>query len=1288
LTYPSALRRGFDDTWEIKSGWFLNQETGKATQDVKTARGWFNEGESVFYDRSTYRYNPQLGAVRSAKTVVYRTLPEWKALDEYKEDAAKFRKWKEGKSTNEREYEWERLCARWRTIVARNAKKVRSVEVWRKKKHLVVNVNFTYQYTRMNRAGETITRSKEQNLVEADYVPREDMDDDEICRDVIDAWVMRSFGSESPVENIEIGKYHVGFVGDVSVSKLPMAGLSLLYPSLTEVSTNEGQCVVDYLLWEAKKGDSKKVHWTRPFLVETLGETPNTETIIRFAETENVSVYALDMLMKVVDQFSAKKPSMWLFFIVNNGHLYPITNTAQRLQIREVNELRLDEIPLSRWDVERAEYSGYADDESALESVQQAGAVLVLNIDNLDKVCALLMKRTGTIVEKMTWSNCVMTAFENPINKRIVIAGADWEVRKELCETYFDKTHIEDFVFRNQGFPSIARSLLTNLFASIPRSEYSPHYQRILKEYPIRAYRMMDEDVERSGCMSFDINKCFTDIALTMDTPYPVFGAFDYVRAMKAGIRVEDLPAGEYYVAKTFYMGRGTIKVSRGVYPLCVVKYFVKRGYITMSNITYGKKASRSISCDVLRGFVEFVVKEHPQMLKELVNHLVGSFGSLYSRTDRTGITDNYDTMIATSAGVAGRQNKVRIHPVGDLYVVREVEEVMKVSGDLPINRAIVGMSIVKLDMMIDTLNLTDIVGYNTDSVKVRGQDIDESKFGTAIGAYRRETKCSMFGHPMQMLPEHPEWNSISKPVLRLMEGKNEFKKTLLEQGGLVCGMAGCGKTTLLKELLMPKSVVMTFTNAATENLKARGVEAHTFDSFMMGRNVGKHDPSKLAEFDYVLIDEYTMLPVSYMALLVRAQRTYGFKVICFGDWKQCVSIGEYVEFHTNPVFLEMCGNVVVQMKYKEGYARYDSAMYLELLGFDKTSKLSSTWFREVPKTYSHLCLTNPKREALNRDCFARWIAETESEVIDVGGMPVCVGLPVTVYHDTDKSVGFFKTQDWFITSVDKEKVHLSRNGEARWIFRKEFRAMFDYAFAKTTHKAQGITISGKYVIWESDRMSKNTLNTALSRGTCLENVIVAGKPSGRTFKPDGGSGCGLMQMKDLAVKLSTGRIYRVRLGGLTYVGRTIQTLAKRLEEHRVAPTNSRMKALFKTEQGSIELVFEFQYVAEKVFADVEKEYIQREVEECGDILNFQHNRVPLHAIVAKKGQLERVEVIANKKFQVKDDPSKNRFEVCCSAKNVDKEDMKVRFAYARREKEIALKEAEAHSIAMRKKYY
>jgi hypothetical protein len=269
-----------------------------------------------------------------------------------------------------------------------------------------------------------------------------------------------------------------------------------------------------------------------------------------------------------------------------------------------------------------------------------------------------------------------------------------------------------------------------------------------------------------------------------------------------------------------------------------------------MADITHGICASRSIPRDVFRGFVEFVIKEHPKMLKNLVNPLVGLFGSLYARTDRAGITDSYETMLATSVGVAGRHNKVRIHQVEDLWIVREVEEVMKCSGDMPINRAVLAMGLMKLDTMVDTLNLTDIVGYNTDSIKVRGQDTDDATFGSGIGAYRREEKCSMFGLPMRMLPEYPEWKSISKPVVRLEEGRHEFKKTLLEQGGLVLGMAGCGKTTLLKDMLMPKSVVMTFTNAATENLKARGVEAHTFDSFMMGRNVGKHDPSKLEGFD------------------------------------------------------------------------------------------------------------------------------------------------------------------------------------------------------------------------------------------------------------------------------------------------------------------------------------------------------------------------------------------------------------------------------------------------------
>lgn len=1207
---------------------------------------------------------------------------DYKSLEEYSEDWKTYEKWRVGKTTKQRAYELERLKSRWRTIIARNKIAERKIKVHRKKKHLTVSVQIAFDLVKTNRGGRVVY-PQEAEILDADFALKEDMDDNEICDAVIEKWVNETFGSESPVEGIKINAYTVAPQGTITIGNLPMAGITKLYNSFQEVSTHDGQCVIDYLLWEAKKPDSRKLQWTRPYLQARLGAvTPTTNDVIRFAkEEEDVAVYALDMMMKVVLKYTPEKARVCLFFMINNGHLYPVIDRHQRLQIREVDEIRLNEILITRWNVENAVYVT----EDFHYELKKTGDPLVLDTDNLEVICANVMEETGTAVEKMTWdSHRKMTAFEHPLTKRIVISGADWMAKKSLCDEYFEKTRIEDFVFRNQGFPSIARSILTNLFADIPKSEYSSQLKTILEEHPIRPYRMKSGDVD-DECVSIDINKCYTSILLGMDTDYPIFGAFDCERPLKDGILVEDLPAGEYYLHKTIYIGRGTIKVSRGFKPLCFIKYLVGRGHITMKDVTRGIYSSRSIPADVLKGFVEYVIKEHPSLMKELNNHLVGLFGSLYNRKCRTGVSDNHDTVIATAFAIADRKTKVDIHPVGHLYIVRELEETIKNSGDVPINRAILSMAIAKLDQMVDDLNLKDIVGYNTDSVKVRKTNINDAKLRSGIGGYRIEPNCHLSGMPMSLLPEYPEWKPSKKPIEKLEEGKDLFENILVEKGGLVQGMAGCGKTTLLKNLLSKcgKAVVLTFTNAAAENLKARGVESHTMDSFL-GGTAGKLNPSKLKDHEHVLIDEYTMMPVSHMAMLVRAQEAFRIKVICFGDYRQCGSIDEYVEFHTNRIFLNMCGNVIVNLKYKENYARYDAEMYKELLEFDRTGKLGARWMKpELPLTYQNLCYSNKKREAVNKECLDRWVLEHNSELINVGGMNICVGLPVTVYYENDKTVGFFKTQDWIVDAVSKGKVHLSRLHEKRWIETKEFREMFDYAFCKTTHKAQGITIHGEYVIWEAERMNKNVLNTALSRGSCLENVYVAGKIT-KTFYPYCGNSKTLLPMEKLAVKFKIGRIYRMKFAnGLTYIGKTERELSERLEEHKAHPTNSRIKELFKSGMAAgIELLNEFKYVTDKTFGDVEIEYIEKEKEDRGDILNFQHN------VAVVDSARKDVELRTNKKFPVRDEEKFKRFEVTCSAKNVDVGDKRVKFSYAKRDKEAVRLEAEAHSVAMKRKYY
>jgi len=529
----------------------------------------------------------------------------------------------------------------------------------------------------------------------------------------------------------------------------------------------------------------------------------------------------------------------------------------------------------------------------------------------------------------------------------------------------------------------------------------------------------------------------------------------------------------------------------------------------------------------------------------------------------------------------------------------------------------------------------------------------------------------------------------------RVVEDEQGHFKSLLREGSaFVMGMPGCGKSHLLvnmaKELEGPV-LITAYTNAAVENLKVRdvprGAEVSTFSSVTFNRATKRCDYTHLQKYAHVILDEYTLMPPNEMYCLYRAWKAYVFRVWAFGDPRQLPAVSDdWVAYHKNPMFLQMTGNVAVTMSYKPGFSRYDVPLYNALVQFQTSKRVPDHWKPDAvtPLTYKNLTFTIDLRNEINQSCLARWVVARGVVLTSTGRLKVCVGLPVVVDNEKDKEKGMFKTQEWIVVAVDSKKreVTLSRSGERETLDWFQFNSMFEYAFAMTVHKCQGITIYEPYTIWEAGHFhgSFNWLNTAMSRGVALSNVYIKGLVPGKVYNECSRKMSIAVAGKDLAIVMKVGRIYRLTCRGLPYIGRTNQTLAERRAEHIASPTNSRMKELID-DSAAIELLYEFRYCAVAAFADVELEYIEKEKREVGDILNFQHNR---DVVVADK----KATGIRVPKFKIADDVGSKRFEVLCRAKAVDKSDQVARFSYAKHDKSVASEEALEWQRTMLAKYF
>jgi hypothetical protein len=177
-----------------------------------------------------------------------------------------------------------------------------------------------------------------------------------------------------------------------------------------------------------------------------------------------------------------------------------------------------------------------------------------------------------------------------------------------------------------------------------------------------------------------------------------------------------------------------------------------------------------------------------------------------------------------------------------------------------------------------------------------------------------------------------------------------------------------------------------------------------------------------------------------------------------------------------------------------------------------------------VPETFRNLCFTDRKRQELNRECAERWIGQSKEPVVSMCGMRLCVGMPVMVYHETDKSNDLFKTQEWAVSGIDvaNRSVLLEREGRVVSLDWREFRRVFDYAFATTTHKFQGKTIHEDFVIHEVASMPNKVLYTALSRGTALSKAHLKDANFDKVYSPQSRAESLLVKLKDLETRQET----------------------------------------------------------------------------------------------------------------------------------------------------------------------
>ena len=1252
ISLRTARKAGLSSSqYATLPGDYVDSSTGKLLTRKKAVEALANGGDVIISQDE--RWFPLLGKIVERNEKIPLTIPRELSdamSDEDKLSAKRLKASFSRKMLNT----WERIEAwtefagsietKYHDAIVAGRGKYKKGETWT----AVVQVEFFYVKTDSKGKEYTVPPApKPESIVQTVVLEKDVASDMELGEIIVEDYLKGRYNSDSMPE------YRIRSISDIrkgtatKLEEMPMGSVKAVYKGIRVDVRDSGknQCVLDYLLWEASKVDSRKC-WTRSYLSNVLGEQPTTNDIIDFAVKErDISVYALDPLLKVfMKHISAEKTRVSLYFIVNDGHCFPITSPEHRRQITTTSQLTLSEMPDIRKALKTAQFVDTIDVEEIAQRLQGMTGTAIVPLDSLHHLANECMRINNTLIDCLKETQGDVKSFKHPTQDLVVVSGKDFYERKAVMDGIVIRDGIEDFQFANQSWGIIGKMLMDTLFGLIPKSQYSPVFSKIIREYPITPYRGKEQDprigTERT---SLDIRRCYSSILLNKKG-FHWYGlnGWETDTEYDGG----DIRPGEYLIDSVYCCG-DTMKIAGGWFPHNVIQALLDKKIIKTQDIKRQFLAGRMISPDVFVKFLEYVDTTYNDDSKNIVNSMIGILGISANKKVLSGATKDLETALSTVASIVERGNEGNIIPMEDFNIVSETQRTWLNEGYMPIYRQVIGESIVKLIEMYERVVIpgkTIVLGYNTDSIKLEGKfnkKYVKDKRECSWGDYHIEkTGQSVIvnGFSAYEHPDRPEW--IAGGIVNNVSEENAVE-VLSKDGGLILGMGGCGKSYMMAEIWKQvggRKIGTAYSHKACCNLREYSLDMATTTALLWNPKTMREDITKLKDIDWLLIDEVFMIPSDTMRLICLAQKRYGFKVVCAGDPQQTTAISDFkIRYDTHPTFLEMVGWNIVECAYKPGYARYDSLLYNALVSFLRTGRLPvmKEWNGEIP--VRNLCYTNSTRHKINSIVRQAEAKRLGKELVDVG-LLIFQGMPLMCYHDTDFKNSVYKTEEVLVIQIGDSDVILQKEDGSQFSVSHDFLTKaYDYVYATTIHKYQGGKINGAFCIWDSEMMSRNLLYTGISRATRWEDVmIVSSMDKEYAWEEYDTMKCRLVKTDVLERK--KGSVYKITCeDGWTYIGITERSVEERFQEHHEKPSPEMAKHI--TDRATIEILEQFTFADRRILLEREEQLIHEN--NCDTLINKQ--KLPCVPVVRPEVEIAFKK---GKAYKPSYDKSKNRWIV------------------------------------------
>lgn len=902
---------------------------------------------------------------------------------------------------------------------------------------------------------------------------------------------------------------------------------------------DEGISTRDLELWIQKYKYSISIRALEPLTNQVFYDSSRDQGALIEEAGEDFQTVAMDVVKpnKEISRLN-------LVFIVANKHCYPITHPALRKQVFQTNALEMLGASLMETSIvtDTDDFMYVDGEELAVMETLPNVKVIYTNMD-LEAYVQSITERGTYIPDQIAIYNHEIIKLVDPESGIIMVRHDDFHECKRLCEYLIKLYDGEDFIFRGQGFTTIAKNLCNLVVGTLPEqkgthaqwAEFEDLYTPLALVQAISSlpsdirnqnWKNNKKDMNRVRCI--DMNKCYTRALVGSTQDFLVFSEADDIKPFEQTMKL--YKRAMYYIeaVERDEVDGAKIKLPAQAVTHEYLKVLIEAKIVKRENIKYVRFAKTYMSKDTFKEFVQLVEDvsadlERPWMVKKLVNRVIGMTNMKVSRKERGYITQSHDEVCALWTYGNDRNWDVNFRLVGDNFIMRLTEEKqLKSRNNYVYNQVICRANAVVLQKVMEIEALGgEVCAIKTDAIYWKhGPDAAEIVLDNDLWKVEKSEPPLTTWAPVRtdMVHEIKPWNSVSK----------EFVQQL-RHGALVEGIAGSGKSHFMADLIQTlvkanpevKIAVVAFTHAALGGLRTKlqkrklgitysgnVVMQKEFVHESKGRQM--EDEEKVEEdldtcaslelrtwegmkwvktvYDWVFVDEFSMLEADAYRRFTDMKLEDGTRFIISGDENQCPPIQgggirrPFYKMTKTELMRSLCEYNNLKLRFRTGrFSRYDQELFEFQAYFTK--------HRMIPEKYHSKTLVPGMRYNITHSN-----AKKTGIFTDTGTLNYTVGQEVVGDYDTRKhrdfaKMGFYKNKKYVIAAIENVENELVYYIDVDRYFVRIPVKCFKPSNAMTAYKYQGATIEVPHNIHEAKRMCFEEFYTASTRARRMSDI-------------------------------------------------------------------------------------------------------------------------------------------------------------------------------------------------------